>query len=87
MNGGQLVKPLCFKSAVIDAAVEAFFFKLGVAQLRPCGAPLLQCFRSAPVCGRDSVEYIIPGFIPDAVPAFVQHILAVLFGVPCAIFL
>ena len=45
-------------------------------------APFLQCFRSAPIGGGNSVEHIVASLVPDTVAVLVQHIDSMLFGVP-----
>ena len=83
--GGDLLHALTGKAAVVDAAVQAFFGKLGVAHLSPCLPPCFQRFGLAPIRCRNGVEHIIARLVQNALPMLVQHIFPPLFIAPPAV--
>ena len=85
MLGGNLLHALTDKAAVVDAAVQAFFSKLGVAKVSPCLPPCFQRFGLAPVRRGDGIEYIIARLIQNALSMLVQHIFPPLLVAPSAV--
>lgn len=85
MLGGNLLHALTGKAAVVDAAVQAFFSKLGVAKVSPCLPPCFQRFGLAPVGCRHSVEHIVACLVQNTLAVFVQHIFPPLFVSPPAV--
>ena len=86
MNSRKLFNALSFIAAVVDPAIQTFLRKLRVAQISPRLPPMLQGFRTAPIGGRHSVEYIVACLIPDALTMLVQHIFPPLLVAPSAVF-
>ena len=85
MDGGELADALSLIAAVVDAVVQAFFGKLGIAKVSPCLPPCFQRFRLAQVRRVDSVEYIIAYLVQNALTVLVQHIFPPLLVSPLAV--
>ena len=83
--GNYVFNALSFIAAVVDPAIQIFLRKLRVAQISPRLPPMLQGFRTAPIGGRHSVEYIVACLIPDALTMLVQHIFPPLLVSPLAV--
>ena len=83
--GGDLLHALTGKAAMVDAAIQTFFGKLGVAHLSPCLPPRFQHFGFAPVGCRHSVEHIVACLVQNTLAVFVQYIFPPLFVSPPAV--
>ena len=72
---------------MVDANIQAFFFKLGVAHHRPLLTPELQGISRTPICSRDSIEHIIAFAVGNTVAGFIKHIFSFLLQSPFAVLL
>ena len=82
MLRGDLLHALTGKAAVVNAAVQPFFGKLGIAHLSPCLPPRFQRLRLAPVRRGNGVEHIVVRLVQNAFPMLVRHIFPPLFVPP-----
>lgn len=87
MDSGQQVKPLTLIGAVVDAAGQPLFLKLGVYHSGPRLPPMFQRFRVSPVGSGNSVKEGLAVLSHDAVPVLVQTVDAPLLKAPFAAFL
>ena len=87
MDGRQQVKALPLIGAVVNAARQPLFLKLGVHHSGPRLPPMLQCFRASPVGSGNSVKEGLAVLAHDAVPVLVQTIDTPLLKAPFAAFL
>ena len=87
MDGGQQVKALTLIGAVVDAAGQPLFLKLGVHHSGPRLPPMFQCFRASPVGSGNSVKEGLAVLSHNAVPVLVQTVAAALLAPPFAVWL
>lgn len=82
MDDEELVNALSLIAAVVDPAVQFLFRKLLIAEISTCLPPMLQGGGASPIGSRNSVEYIVSCFVPDALPMLVKQIFPPLLVAP-----
>ena len=87
MDGGQQVKALTLVGAMVDAAGQPLFLKLGIDHSGPRLPPMFQRFWASPIGGRNSVKEGLAVLAHDVVPVLVQTVDTPLLKAPFAAFL
>ena len=76
---------LCLITPVINPLQHSFFLKFLVHHIRPGFSPCFQRFRSAPICRRNCIEFLVSSTIKNRLSVLIKKVFSPLLFSPCSI--
>ena len=73
-------------TAMVNLFLDSMFPKFFIYQICPCLSPLLQQFRSIPVCRRYRIEFLLSFFIKNRIAIYIKQVFPLLFFSPGTVF-